>query len=36
MSAAQNSKNSTLTYPFTVKKAALTRDKSLAFTRLCS
>src|SRR5579872_3684 len=35
-SAAQNTKNSTLTQPFMVKKAALTRDKSSGFTRLCS
>ena len=35
-SAAQNTKNNTLTHPFIVKNAAFTRDKSFAFTRLCS
>lgn len=36
MSAAQNRKNRILTNPFTVKKAALTRERSCAFTKLCS
>src|SRR5471030_836225 len=36
ISAAQNKKNNTLTYPFIVKKAALTRERSCGFTRLCS
>ena len=36
ISAAQKKKNSTLTQPFMVKKAAFTRERSLGFTRLCS
>src|SRR5439155_9002590 len=35
-SAAQNTKNSTLTQPFMVKNAAFTRERSSAFTRVCS
>src|SRR5262249_7520879 len=36
ISAAQNKKNNTLTYPFMVKKAAPTREKSLGSTSRCS
>ncbi len=36
ISAAQKTKNSTLTQPFMVKKAALTRERSSGFTRPCS
>src|SRR5690349_24133101 len=35
-SAAQNTKNSTLTQPFMVKNAAFTRDRSSGLTKLCS
>src|SRR5581483_3883940 len=36
ISAAQKTKNSRLTYPFTVKNAAFTRDRSFGFTSPCS
>jgi hypothetical protein len=36
MSAAQKTKNSTLTQPFMVKNAALTRDRSVGFYQPCS